>query len=108
MDNDRIEAMLTWGAPVRIVAERLGCSQRHVRRVRQERSLSHNTDPMWGTEWERTWVWGIMLNLDYSDAQIAFRTGRSRQAVAQWRKKEEERERKQKSADPENWQHQKD
>jgi len=103
VDRERVRKMLIWGAPVKIVAERLDCSKRHVRRIRSQCDVEHKVDAFWGTEWERDWVWGILRDLDYSDAQIAEIVGRTPQAVHQWRTTQVEKERKEKSADPTNW-----
>jgi len=109
VDRDRVEAMLTLGAPTSLVAERLGCTPRHVRRIRQER----NAEPTaldftgcWTEEWEKEIVWDTLAELGYSDSRIAYLVGRTRQAVHQWRKKNrpEPGEAQQKSADPDAWQ----
>jgi len=101
--------MLTLGAPTSLVAERLGCTPRHIRRIKQEDEIGPTAldfTGCWTEEWEKEIVWDTLAMLGYSDSRIAYLVGRTRQAVHQWRKKNrpEPGEAQQKSADPDAWQ----
>jgi len=103
VDTDQIEAMLELGAPTNVVADRLGCSARHVRRIRSERDVAHDELWCWDTEWERHFVWGALADIGMSNARIAFNVGRSVQAVSQWRQEDCKRRIERTSADPAAW-----
>ena len=104
VDHDRIAAMLELGAPVRIVAERLGCSERHVRRIRQRHDLQHSPTWCWGTMHERDLIWGVLADMGKSVSEIAYCVGRSRQAVHAWHRDDQAAKIDAYSANPENWQ----
>jgi transposase len=84
-DHDQIAlAVRIGGLPDRVVADRLGCSRRTVRRVRNERNLERNEPadaPIWGTaaEWRLWRFWAQRV----PKAQVARIFCRSRQAIAQ-------------------------
>lgn len=103
LDPDRVVAMLEMGAPTSLVAERLNCSARHVRRIRKQRDVDHDVNDFWGSDWERQMIWGTLADLGFPNHRIAWNVGRSRQAVAQWRKEDRRASIERKSADPDNW-----
>jgi hypothetical protein len=86
-DHDQIAlAVRIGGLPDRVVADRLDCSRRTVRRVRNDRGLERNEPadaPIWGTaaEWRLWRMWHQRFGA--SKAQIARAFCRTRQAVAQ-------------------------
>lgn len=103
VDADRVVAMLELGAPTSIVADRLGCSARHVRRIRAERGVDHDEVWCWGTEWERHLLWGSLLDAGMSPSRVAHNVGRSPQAVSQWRQQDRKEKVQRTSADPDAW-----
>ena len=104
VDHDRIGAMLELGAPTRIVAERLGCTERHVRRIRAERAIPHSPTWCWDTEHERALIWGVLADMGKSASEIAYCVGRSRQAVNRWYRNDQRKQIEALSANPDNWQ----
>lgn len=106
IDPDRVEAMLSLGAPTQVVANRLGCTPRHVRRIRRDRDVQPSAldfSGCWTEEWEREIIWDTLAELGYPDSRIAYLVGRTRQAIHQWRKRQKKEEAAKKSADPSNW-----
>lgn len=99
VDPDQVKAMAGWGAPKDIVCDRLDCSRRHLRRIIRNHGIDWPDDPgwYWGTRWERLILWRYLHRLyDFGPSDIAYRVGRSAQAVSQFLTK-------QKSADPDAW-----
>jgi len=84
-DHDQITlAVRIGGLPDRVVADRLGCSRRTVRRVRTDHDLKRNEPadaPIWGTvaEWRLWRFWAQRV----TKAEVARIFCRSRQAIAQ-------------------------
>jgi predicted transcriptional regulator len=103
VDTDRVVAMLELGAPTSLIADRLGCTARHVRRIRAAEDVDHEECWAWGTEWERDLIWSPLLEVGLSPSRVAHHVGRTPQAVHQWRKEERARTVKEQSADPDNW-----
>jgi len=85
-DRDRIADAVRTGLPDEIIAERLECSCRTVRRIRNRRGLEHspNKNPaIWGSksEWLLWRMWHEQM--DESLAKVAHRFCRTRQAISQ-------------------------
>ena len=83
-DHDRIATAVRVGLPDEVIAERLACSRRTVRRVRAERDLERNENKnptIWGSrsEWTLWRMWHQRFGA--SKAQIARAFCRTRQAV---------------------------
>ncbi len=79
IDPDRIAAMIDAGFDARRIADRLGCSERHVRRVAERRGLRF--DPLDLDEDDEHDTWIILSELGWTVARIAFAYGVSRQTV---------------------------
>lgn len=103
VDAGRVAAMLELGCPTTIIATRLGCHPRTVRRIRADRGIDHDALWAWGTEHEHDLVWGVLADLGHSTADIAYRVGRSVQAVSQWRKRDRQERALDASESPESW-----
>ena len=85
-DHDRIAAAVRTGLPDEVIADRLECSPRTVRRVRTDRDLERNENKnpkIWGTksEWHLWRMWHKQM--DASLAEVAHRFCRTRQAIHQ-------------------------
>lgn len=82
LDHDRIVAMAAARVSIALIAERLKCSQKQVRRVLAARDFDagYTPNPAFGTEDEAV-CWLAFHALGDSVAAIAYKVGRSRQAV---------------------------
>jgi len=84
IDHDRIATAVRVGLPDEVIAERMDCSRRTVRRVRSDRGLERNENrnpDIWGSrsEWALWCIWHDRFGA--SKAQIARGFCRTRQAV---------------------------
>ncbi len=79
-DHDRIAAMAGVCCPQHIIAERLGCSARTVRRVLKERDIEYEPSTLIGTE-EEAGLYVCYENLGLTPGKIAYSFGLSRQGV---------------------------
>lgn len=62
IDRNQVIAALMTGLPVYIIAERLGCTARHIRRIRNEEKYMDDFEPRrdlkWGQKSEHLeWAW---------------------------------------------------
>jgi len=85
-DHDRIAAAVRTGLPDEVIADRLECSRRTIRRVRSKRDLERNENKnpaIWGTksEWLLWQMWHEKM--DATLQQVAHRFCRTRQAIHQ-------------------------
>lgn len=85
-NHDRIAAAVHTGLPDEVIAERLDCSRRTVRRVRAARDLERNENKnprIWGSksEWLLWRMWHDRW--DHSLGDVAYRYCRTRQSVRQ-------------------------
>lgn len=86
VDRARVWWMAYWDFPASIIAERLGCSARHVRRLvaEMEGVDLDEVNPIWGTPREKE-MWAHMADVvGYGAGHLAVCVGRSPQAVYQW------------------------
>lgn len=80
IDHDRIAKMAWLGIPDNVIAHRLRVSQRTVRRVREARNMNPGRLDIFGTDDEKG-VWEDMKSLGWSQADIAYLVGLTRQAI---------------------------
>ncbi len=94
-NHDRIAAAVRTGLPDEVIAERLECSRRTVRRVRRKRDLERNENKnpaIWGTRSE--WLLWRMWHRDVGESlvEVSHRFCRTRQAIHQGLRKLEAQE----------------
>ncbi len=85
---DRIQVfdMMRWGVPNSIIAERLGCSVRTIRRHVKGLKAYYRERPLWSVLVETKYeflLWEEMRQWDMSYADIAYNFGFSRQHIYQ-------------------------
>jgi len=82
LDHQRVAAMARALVPIPLIAERLRCSQKQVRRILAARGIPADFDPnpLYGTD-DEDMVWLAYHALGDSIATVAYKVGRSRQHV---------------------------
>ena len=78
VDPQQAEAMAEVGCPVGVIAERLGCTERHARRLTAHVAKPENR--LVGTRHERH-IWDVYHRVLGSYAKVAWCFGVTRQAV---------------------------
>lgn len=80
VDHNRVISMAKVGIPAVEIGRRLGCSERHVRRILRDNDVKASKNPLVGTP-DETLLWHYIYIVEGNFAKVAYKMGVSRQAV---------------------------